>query len=127
MTNFATFAEAYFAAPAAPQKAHESLANAVSRLAQKVMQAAGQSPYALLGVPHDADAATLRRAYMAKVQTLHPDRFRALGADERTLALLNDQLATVNAAYRAVTAQKKDSVWKRFSAAKTPRSAKAAA
>lgn len=126
MTNFATFAEAYFAAPAAP-KAHESLAVAVGRLAQKLLHAAGQSPYAVLDVSPEADLATLRAAYMGKVQALHPDRFRALGADERTLSLLTEQLTAVNAAYRAAIARQKNTALKRFLTAKTQRSAKAAA
>ena len=61
----------------------------------------GSSPYAVLGVRASVDDAALRRAYMARVQALHPDRFQAAGASAETIALLSGQLAAVNAAYEA--------------------------
>lgn len=62
---------------------------------------AGSSPYAVLGVSAQVDDAALRQAYMARVQALHPDKFQAAGASAETVALLSQQLASVNAAYEA--------------------------
>lgn len=132
MTNFTTFAEAYFAAPiGAGHTRHsaDALAQAVASLAQKLHLAARQSPYAVLGVSPKADHETVRSAYMAKVQALHPDRFRTIGATEETLAMLSDHLAAVNAAYRAIVARHKKSALlpRRLFGAKTQRSAGLAA
>lgn len=60
------------------------------------------SPYALLGVSARASDKELRDRYMARVQSLHPDRYHGAGASAETLALLSDQLAALNAAYRSV-------------------------
>lgn len=63
---------------------------------------AGASPYAVLGVAAEVSDEALRAHYMARVQMLHPDRYHAAGASAETIAMLSDQLAAVNAAYRAV-------------------------
>lgn len=63
---------------------------------------ANASPYALLGVTARASDKEVREHYMARVQALHPDRYHAVGASEETIALLSDQLATLNAAYNSV-------------------------
>lgn len=60
------------------------------------------SPYSVLGISPKASDAELREHYLARVQKLHPDRYHAAGASADTIAMLSDQLAAVNAAYRAV-------------------------
>ena len=67
----------------------------------RTMAPAGASPYAVLGVDSHVTDAQLRAAYMAKVQMLHPDRYHAAGASAETVAMLSDQLAAVNGAYKA--------------------------
>ncbi len=61
----------------------------------------GASPYDVLGVSPRVSDQELRDHYMARVQMLHPDRYHAAGASAETIAMLSDQLAAVNAAYRA--------------------------
>lgn len=58
-------------------------------------------PYALLGVPRGASAEAIKAAYRAQVKRIHPD-LQAAHADAMTLAQLNERLARLNAAYRAV-------------------------
>lgn len=72
-------------------------------LVGRTMAPAGASPYATLGVSASATDVELRSAYMALVQKFHPDRYHAAGASAQTIAMLSDQLAAVNAAYKAAT------------------------
>ena len=60
---------------------------------------AQQSPHDVLGLAVDATADAVRERYLARVQSLHPDRFQAAGASPDIIAQLSDQLAAVNAAY----------------------------
>lgn len=68
----------------------------------QTMTEPGASPYSVLGISPKASDAELREHYLARVQKLHPDRYHAAGASADTIAMLSDQLAAVNAAYRAV-------------------------
>jgi molecular chaperone DnaJ len=54
--------------------------------------------YDVLGVPSDADAATIKRAFRARARECHPDVATALGAPERfrELAKAYDVLSTPN-------------------------------
>lgn len=47
------------------------------------MSAANRSYYDVLGVPRDADAETIKRAFRARARELHPDLSEAGDADER--------------------------------------------
>ena len=60
------------------------------------------SPYDVLGISARSSDSEIRDHYMAQVQKLHPDRYHAAGASSETIAMLSDQLAAVNAAYKAV-------------------------
>lgn len=90
-----------------------------------------RSPYAVIGVASNVSDDALRAAYMAKVYALHPDRYQAAGASAETIAMLSNQLACVNAAYKAALdarEKKRNSLISaaRIWGAKTTRSAKAA-
>lgn len=63
---------------------------------------ASASPYEVLGIAAKASDKELREHYMARVQKLHPDRYQAAGASAETIAMLSDQLAALNAAYKSV-------------------------
>ncbi len=89
----------------------------------KTLVPVGASPYDVLGVSARASDQELRDQYMARVQMLHPDRYHAAGASAETIAMLSDQLAAVNAAYRAVqnlrakkSQRSEGSFWKRKNA-----------
>ncbi len=71
-------------------------------LIAKTLVPVGASPYDILGLSPQVSDQELRDQYMARVQMLHPDRYHAAGASAETIAMLTDQLASVNAAYRAV-------------------------
>lgn len=83
--------------------AFEMDAEQVRQQIEQCFTRAESSPYAVLGVAANADDAALRAAYMARVQALHPDRFQAAGASAETIAILSQQLASVNAAYDAAS------------------------
>lgn len=68
----------------------------------KTLVPIGASPYDILGLSPQVSDQELRDQYMARVQMLHPDRYHAAGASAETIAMLTDQLAAVNAAYKAV-------------------------
>jgi tetratricopeptide (TPR) repeat protein len=61
---------------------------AMARLLEK------RDPWALLGVPHGADAKTLKRAYFRLSKDIHPDRFygRALGSFAARLSTVFEAL-----------------------------------
>lgn len=64
------------------------------------------SPYDVIGVSPSISDDDLRAKYYARVQVLHPDRYIAAGASAETVAMLSDQLAALNAAYKQVRAQR---------------------
>lgn len=60
-------------------------------------------PWCLLGVPRGADEETVRGAYRRLASTHHPDRLIAAGMPEEALAVANEKMARINAAYDAIT------------------------
>ena len=61
-----------------------------------------RDPWALLGVPHNSDAKTLKRAYFRLSKEIHPDRFygRSLGSFAERLSTVFEAL---NRAYERLT------------------------
>jgi DnaJ like chaperone protein len=62
----------------------------------------GGDPYAILGVPHDADEEAIKRAYRDLVRENHPDRLVAQGMPQEFVELANEKLATINQAYAKI-------------------------
>lgn len=60
-------------------------------------------PYHILGVSPDADEATLQSAYRQLVRENHPDRLIAQGMPPDFIDLATQKMATINAAYDAVS------------------------
>jgi tetratricopeptide (TPR) repeat protein len=64
--------------------------------------------YALLGVPHDADSAAIRRAYLSAAKTYHPDATARLGLDD-----LRDEANALFARISRAHAVLSDPAWRR--------------
>ncbi len=56
-------------------------------------------PYKLLGVNIGVDAETLRKAYIGKARTYHPDRFADAGLPSEVFDYLNAMARRINTAY----------------------------
>jgi DnaJ like chaperone protein len=63
-----------------------------------------EDPYAVLGVPRDADDEVVRAAYRRLIAQHHPDRLGA--ADAATRAAAEQQAARINAAFEQVRARR---------------------
>lgn len=63
---------------------------------------AEDDPYVILGVAHDADEESLRRAYRELVREHHPDRLMAQGLPEEFVSLANEKLARINRTWTEV-------------------------
>jgi len=59
-------------------------------------------PYSVLGVPRDADDTAVKAAYRTLVQEHHPDRLIAQGLPQEFIALANERMAAINAAYTRI-------------------------
>jgi DnaJ like chaperone protein len=63
----------------------------------------GEDPFAILGVPPDAAASTIREAYHRLVRENHPDLVIAQGLPPECIALATARIARINAAYEQIT------------------------
>ena len=72
------------------------------RRAESPRPAEPADAYSILGVPPDADDATVRRAYREKAKRLHPDVLRQNGLSEEMLERANAQMARLNAAWAEI-------------------------
>lgn len=59
-------------------------------------------PYAILGVPRDADFATVKAAYRRLVRENHPDALIAKGLPAEFIELAQEKTAALNAAYERI-------------------------
>lgn len=59
-------------------------------------------PWRVLGVPRDADLATVRARWRALVRASHPDQMIARGLPIETVALANARLAAINTAWEEI-------------------------
>ena len=63
--------------------------------------------YAVLGVEPGVSDEELRAAHRKLVLTYHPDKLASKGLPEEFMALANDRLAAINAAYETVTKERR--------------------
>jgi len=61
-----------------------------------------RDPYAVLGVHADASLAEIKKQYRKLVSESHPDRLIARGVPEEFLAIANDRMVVLNAAFAAI-------------------------
>jgi DnaJ like chaperone protein len=65
-------------------------------------------PWQVLGVPRDADLATVRARWRELVRAHHPDKMIARGLPVETVHLANDRLAAINAAWEEISTRKRE-------------------
>ena len=70
-------------------------------------RAARGDPWQVLGVPRDADLATVRARWRELVRANHPDKMIARGLPVETVNLANARLAQINAAWEEISARKR--------------------
>lgn len=66
------------------------------------MDGASADPFAILGVSRDASEEDIRKAHRHLVLENHPDKLMAQGLPEEFVALANERLAKINAAYDTI-------------------------
>ena len=64
-----------------------------------------QDPWAVLGLPRDADFATARARWRELVRAHHPDKMIARGLPPETVNLANARLAQINRAWEEIAAR----------------------
>jgi DnaJ like chaperone protein len=73
-----------------------------ARIRESHLGADAGDPYNLLGVTRAMDNAAIKAAYRKLVRDTHPDKLMAKGLPPEFLAMANQRLATINAAYDRV-------------------------
>jgi DnaJ like chaperone protein len=62
-----------------------------------------RDPWQVLGVPRDADLATVRARWRELVRANHPDKMIARGLPEETVALANSRITAINQAWAEIS------------------------
>ena len=71
------------------------------------MRRDGADPYRVLGVDPDADLDEVKRRYRRLVAENHPDRLIARGMPQEFMAIANERMAALNAAYEAIERERR--------------------
>jgi DnaJ like chaperone protein len=79
---------------------------AFARIRAETVGADAADPYSVLGISPDADDDAVRRAWRALVRENHPDKLIAQGMPEEFVAVANEKLATINAAWDRIAQQR---------------------
>ena len=77
------------------------------RLRATHIGSAPDDPYVILGVPADASDEAVRGAWKAALSDAHPDRVLARGLPAEFLEVAHAKSAAINAAYDAITSERK--------------------
>lgn len=75
---------------------------AFDRVASGFVRRHGPDPYEVIGVDREASDAEVKAAWRRAVAECHPDRHFAHGLPQEAMAILNDRLAAVNAAWERI-------------------------
>ena len=95
--------EEEFLPPSAASSASPPRSSTPSRPATS--RAGASDPWAVLGLPRDADLATARARWRELVRAHHPDKMIARGLPEETVNLANARLAQINRAWEEISAR----------------------
>ncbi len=68
---------------------------------------AERDPYEVLGVPPDADMATIRAAWRRLVRRSHPDHMIARGVPEEAIRLAQERMVAINDAWEKIREERK--------------------
>jgi hypothetical protein len=74
----------------------------IDALAARQAEFERNDPYKLLGVSMGVDAETLRKAYISKARTYHPDKFADAGLPQEVFEYLNAMARRINGAYEDI-------------------------
>ncbi|MBT4908100.1 MAG: DnaJ domain-containing protein, partial [Rhodospirillaceae bacterium] len=77
-----------------------------ARIREENMGPDAADPYTVLGVGHDTEDDAIKSAYRKLVRENHPDSLIAQGMPEEFVEVANEKLATINAAYDKVCAER---------------------
>ena len=76
------------------------------RIRASHLGAAPDDPYAILGVPHDAEFEDIRRVYRKLMADNHPDRVVANGAPREFELAAHDKAAAITSAYAKIRVER---------------------
>ncbi|APH72784.1 J domain-containing protein [Aquibium oceanicum] len=71
-------------------------------LARHAVLQEGSDPYAILGIERGTSFEAVKRRYRELVTEHHPDKLVARGVPEEFVAIANDRVAAINAAYETI-------------------------
>jgi DnaJ like chaperone protein len=77
------------------------------RLKATHLGSGADDPYAVLGIPHDASDAEVRRSWKAALSEAHPDRARARGLPDEFIEVAETKAAAINAAFDEVMRERR--------------------
>ena len=77
-----------------------------SRIRAGHLGADASDPYAILGVPHDADDETVRGAWRTLIKENHPDKLVAEGMPQDFIDMATAKMATINDAWGKIQKQR---------------------
>lgn len=80
--------------------------SAYSRLHATYLGLDEEDPYAVLGIATDAEDAEVKATYRKLIKSNHPDRVIAQGLPEEFVAVANEKLAKINAAYDRISKER---------------------
>ncbi|MGV6820702.1 MAG: TerB family tellurite resistance protein [Parvularcula sp.] len=63
-------------------------------------------PYAIIGVPHDADDVSVKRTYISLVKENHPDALTARGVPPDLVKISEHRMAVINSAYEKIQVER---------------------
>lgn len=66
-----------------------------------------EDPHVILGLPHEADMAEIRKTYLALVKESHPDALVSRGVPADLATIAEHRMAVINAAYEKIVAEQK--------------------